>query len=365
MGNDVLSNTLVKKRVVGIDYLKALSIIMIILFHYIWNSGFDISAFTGPQRVVIDIFYMFGEVGVNCFALCTGYLSVRKTSLKGHGKKVFSFWLKVLYYSIVLSVIVYLFVSPFDIDATKIKSILMPISSGTWWYTSAYFLILLVLPLITKLFLTLSEKESRWLIGSLLVYFCVVATIVGVFVNDTEKIYGYNRLILLLIMVFIGEYWALHSDKFKKLNGKKFWIWVLVGIWILLLCYFIVLEKWPMIFNGQINARYFWPPNSIPSVLIAIALFVIFINLKCKPLKVISIISASTLGIYQVHGGFSSKIWWKNIFHVNVVPGTWGFLLEMLEAVVVIIICGIVMEYIWKGITFLFDLIIGKNKKKA
>jgi len=334
-------------RINGLDYLKTISIIMIILFHYIYNSGFDIDEFTGIQRIIIDIIYMFGEIGVDCFALSTGFLSAGKTNFETHYKKVVNLWLRVLFFSVIVSFLIYFWVDRFEINANKIIHVVMPISFGTWWYTSAYFVIFLIIPIISKALALLSKKEFRYLLTCLLGYFSVIATAFGFVSKNPEKIYGYNRFVFLLLMICVGEYWKLHvfTDE-KQIIQSRVWKITLSVVWIFLLAYFIITERWPMLIDGFFDPRYFWPPNTVITVLISVSLFAIFVNSKFKQNKLVSLIAASTLGIYQIHGGISSALWWKRIFHTNVASGSWLFLAEMVVAILLIVICGVILDFI-------------------
>ncbi len=63
------------KRYSNIELLRIVSMLLIISFHYAYKGGFtdDIPLING---YIIKMFWMFGELGVNCFMLITGYFMV-------------------------------------------------------------------------------------------------------------------------------------------------------------------------------------------------------------------------------------------------------------------------------------------------
>ncbi len=96
-----------KKRYSNFDLLKIISVAMIVLFHYAYGK-WDYSSM-GNYKLVMDIIWMFGELGVNCFALISGYFMIeQKKPFKV--KKICCMWLQVMFYSILSTTIVLKFV---------------------------------------------------------------------------------------------------------------------------------------------------------------------------------------------------------------------------------------------------------------
>ena len=88
-----------KKRDANMDYLKVLSIIRIVFFHYFWNADYNWAAFNAPQQVLIAAAHMFGELGVDCFALVSGYyLSTSKKPFRA--EKLWNLWKQIFMYSV-------------------------------------------------------------------------------------------------------------------------------------------------------------------------------------------------------------------------------------------------------------------------
>lgn len=347
------------KHITGIDYLKVLSIVMVIMFHYEWNSGFDWSKFSFSQRVIADCVYMLGEIGVNCFMLCTGFLMINKVSDKGHFKRITKIWNGIFFYSLVSFVLVHFLVSPYNISFKTFAAVLMPVSFKTWWYTTCYFVIICISPYLNSMLNSLPRESYKKLLIIPVVLFSLVPTFLGFLKKDTESFTGYSRLIWMMIVYCLGGYIKLYYPKEELCSKRKKCIVVNVSVWIFLTAFIMLAEK-GIISGRNISARYFWSPNSIPVLLLSVSLFVLFLSKDFPSLKLINIISGSTLGIYQMHGGRSGKLWWNNIFHKPQYIGTYGVFAEMISAVLLILFVGVVIDLIRKAIVKLQILI--KNK---
>lgn len=65
-----------KVRYSNFELLRIVAAGMIILFHYVYGE-WDYT-YMGHYKVVIDIIWMFGEIGVNIFALLSGYFMIEQ-----------------------------------------------------------------------------------------------------------------------------------------------------------------------------------------------------------------------------------------------------------------------------------------------
>lgn len=84
------------------ELLRIIAAGLIILFHYVYGK-WDYS-YMGKYKVTIDIIWMFGEIGVNVFALLSGYFMIEQKK-PFRAKKAFLMWMQVLFYSILTNII--------------------------------------------------------------------------------------------------------------------------------------------------------------------------------------------------------------------------------------------------------------------
>ena len=61
-----------EERKSNFELLRVLSILLIVSYHYVFHGGLKFQGIT-VNKIINDIFYMFGELGVNCFILISSY----------------------------------------------------------------------------------------------------------------------------------------------------------------------------------------------------------------------------------------------------------------------------------------------------
>lgn len=61
------------ERKSNIELLRIISMLLIIIFHCAYKSGFVFEEYFSMNKFLVKIFWMFGELGVNLFGLISGY----------------------------------------------------------------------------------------------------------------------------------------------------------------------------------------------------------------------------------------------------------------------------------------------------
>ena len=92
------------------EYLRIISILMIIAFHCVFHgdSGMDSSPIIS-HRITRDVVYYFGELGVSCFFLISGFFLI-DTTFKV--KKLVLFLLEMEFYVVVSRLLLIFFNQP-------------------------------------------------------------------------------------------------------------------------------------------------------------------------------------------------------------------------------------------------------------
>ncbi len=292
---------------------------------------------------------MFGELGVNCFMLITGYFCINS---KFKLEKIIKLILQVLFYSI-LGYILYVFLG---FKPSSWYYILFPNIFGVWWFTTAYILVYLFSPYINKLINNSSKSENKKLLLILLFLFCFLPTIFGFLINQTESLLYYNRFIWLIIIYILGAYikkydLSLFSGLEKSI--KHF----ITSIILIVLSIFII----DVVFDN-VSINYFWRPNTILMLYISVSLFMVFKNLKIKNNIVINKIATNTLGIYLIHDGPFMVLWWNNFFdNVYILSNLRTNIYMLLVVVIVIFITGMIVDFVRQ---FIFKYTVDKFIKK-
>ena len=123
-----------RKREIGIEVLRLLSMLLIVCQHFMNHGGFIKNA--GGETVFLNLLNVLFSPTVNVFILISGYFSWRSSSFKKG--KLQALYLQLAFYSILTAFFVGLF---FDgVTVSNIK-IFLPIISREYWFFTAYFLL--------------------------------------------------------------------------------------------------------------------------------------------------------------------------------------------------------------------------------
>lgn len=298
-----------KIRESGLELLKIICIVLIILHHYSVHGGYKYTVDTLNKKIIfIQILSLYGKVACSIFALSTGYFMIKsKASLKENIKKALMINIEMFFYSaIILGIFYYKKIG--KIDKITIKQSLISLIWGNW-YIVAYTMLLLLIPYLNKMIKTLSKSQHRGLIILMLIIWCVIPTI-------TDFKWKFSDIDFFIVMYVIGGYIRLYEvDKMKYANKWNLII-VISSALLLVLSVFYFDNKGIKLHDNNIikNATKMKNINSIYSVILAISSFLLFKRFTFKS-KIINRISQSTLGIYLIHDNDLVRPYlWKNLW---------------------------------------------------
>nr|WP_293728848.1 acyltransferase family protein [uncultured Phascolarctobacterium sp.] len=173
------------KRDSNIELLRILAILMIIASHFSLHGIFRSTQFQN-NLIVADFFNQFiaaslilGDVGVGIFFTITGYFYSCKEKIMLNKKIIAA----IISYSVLNVVIIFLFgfnvlptLSNKELVKYILKMLLMPITSSTWWFASAYiYLIVLISPLVNSRIKNTSKK-GYYILVVLMLFLCIYQT---------------------------------------------------------------------------------------------------------------------------------------------------------------------------------------------
>lgn len=330
----------VRNRKSGFEILRIISIAMIVAFHCVFKSGFDFSKELSGNKVMLDVIYHLGELGVNCFILLSGYFF---DVTKFKWKKVCSIVGQVLFFTFVGQVVL----TVLHLGHFSIGAFVLPVLRDKYWFVTVYIFLYLLTPYLKKLIQALTQKEFLTLIGIQLFIWSVYPTIfLGLIQDSTEAMPYYNRYIWLLLVYLIGAYIKLYGIKF--LSNMKQSVLFVGGCSAFLLLFIFVMEM--KLVPGRLlkDPFFFWRPNALPLILLSVGVFQIFNHMEVKANKIVNYIASCTLGVYALHDGALASFWWSEVFQANLYQDSPWLFLRILCAVVVIISVGVILDTIRK-----------------
>lgn len=292
-----------KKRIYGLDFLRIFAMWLVVLDHTVianlvgGNAFFHKNIFSGTNAAMW-LLYMLSIWCNVLFGMVSGYLMYTK---KPKPARVFSIWLEVFFYSVICFLFLVL-VYHLPVTRTSLLNALFPIIRVRYWYLTAYFEMLLFVPLLNLIVRYVSRQIA---LISFTLFFVMVITL-PLFLNphaDPFSLMTGKNAFGLMLFYLMGAF--LRKFKLDQLFSKKNW-WSIVVITLML--------GWlSKIGAALLDQKYGWTLNTnflvkntslAPTTLLgAFAFFCIFKNVQFKQSAhgLLKMFSAASLGVYLLH----------------------------------------------------------------
>lgn len=291
-----------KERQSNFEVLRIISMVLIVMSHCDELFGLaDLYSITiGVNKIITDMLHIGGQIGVGCFVLISGYFMIEKNITV---KKILKLAGEVWFYTIGIWA-VWLIYGLYNNDINIIGCIketicaFFPIVSGHYWFVTAYVILMILSPFFNKLIFSLTQKEYRNLLISVVMIFVVLKG------GLPKVIFGMSdrRLIPVFIMYFIAGY-IKRFRKEKKNNARKhFSIALTFYLLLFVLFYLITLIGVKLDSQAILEYRYFYGElNSPLIVVICTEMFITIFETDISYNKIINKIAGCTFGVYLIH----------------------------------------------------------------
>ncbi len=338
----------VAKRESNMELLRIVSILMIVIFHCAYKSGFSFEPGFSVNKWIVKIFWMLGELGVNLFMLISGYYMVNG-SFKW--KKLVRLAAEVQFYTW-LTVFIAGRLGVYQLSGAKdVFLTFFPVILNRYWFVTAYCLVYLLSPYLNLLIRAMDEKTYRRFLLTVLSLYCAIPTVFGLFYNNTECMLYYNRFLWLVIMYFLGAYLSLHNEDSKqgwKKNSARITVFAAAAMALSIL----VIDHFSGFFAaiGTTEPAYFWPPNTVLMVLLSLGVFSLFRNLRIPYYPAVNALASTTLGIYLLHDGILFSWLWKTVFRCAEYQGSPWLVFRILTVSAAVFTVGAAIDLLRQGL---------------
>ena len=270
----------------GIDLLRIVSMLMIVMLHISGTGGIQCNS--SLNNGIVWVSRATTYCAVNCYALISGYVGLRS---KQKLSSLADLWLRVAFYSVGITIVLY-FIRPDISSLGKILHSFFPVSNDQYWYFTAYFGMWFFTPIANAAVCNISkEKMGLVLIGSTL-----ILTPSNLF-SDAFALKGGYSSAWLLFMYLLGAYIAKH-ELFKNVAIIKPIIAYGVSVAITAALKLVFSPRgWS--FWGDLMFNY-----TSPTVVIsAVSLLAIFCNIKLGKgfSKLIAFFAPLSFSVYLIH----------------------------------------------------------------
>lgn len=334
-------------RVIGLDALKVISMLMIVILHY-----FSFEYMNAIQEFSIQWYIAWGIkelclVAVNCYVLITGYFLVKS---KFKIKKIIALLGQVLFYSISITLCIYLF-SDNKISLRNLAYTLLPIYTNRYWFINSYLALYLLFPVLNIVINHITQKQYKYLLVILILVFCVrqSITVVGDWTLDSTAGFGIMWFICLYL---IAGYIRLYA---KDINKKLKYVMIYFGTCVAILIFrTLIVYVCNMInyANKEEIVGMWHCYNSLPALIASVALFLLFKNMTIKNRTISKWIvgaSTSTFAVYLIHQQVVFiPILWNNLCHKLDYISSPYWILHMIICVVAIFTVCVIIDKIRK-----------------
>lgn len=272
-------------RIIGLDILRAMAIIFVVITHMFNYTGILNSNFRSLNWTIKNLLHYISIICVPLFLLLTGYLqSERKLSLK-HYSSIIPVLISYFGVSAVNAVLtIRFFGMPQFSEGSGIILLLLHIFDYTFgyaWYVKMYICLFMLIPFLNILFQSLSRHRQKLFIGTLisitmlpplLKSFVVFGAYFNVMPDFLENMY-------VITYYYIGAYIAKYKPQPKPL---------LCLLTILSVLLFESICCW--LCSGTQYAWWMFNSNgTITHMLVAVSVFLLFYRMESisKPISLV------------------------------------------------------------------------------
>ena len=221
-----------KKRDSGIELLRTIAMLMVILIHaFLYGNFYSESiAAGGANAEFMTIIKLSLRPAVNIFLLITGYFMVKSEfNLKKSYSRVLYTYSRIWFYSVILTVIFLILGSEYCIPVMSstpmpIHKIILrgifPVTSQMWYYLGNYIIICLLAPFINISLKSITKKQYQILLIILSLFMSVWMTLLKVYPFNLwfnsfsfGSIFDGKNIFSFICIYIIGGYIGLHAQK--------------------------------------------------------------------------------------------------------------------------------------------------------
>ena len=283
------------KRNYGIDLLRIVSMVFVIVLHIMGVGGICANAaLFSPQFSLSQFLRIATFSAVNCYALISGYVGWdRRPKLSG----LVNLWIKVVFFCVAITVFTQLR-APETVGLPDLWKAFAPVKNASFWYFNAYVGMFFFLPLLNHAIRNISGRETVFAAVGIVL---VVLAAPNSRLRDTFQLgSGYSTL-WLLILYILGGLMARFEIP-GRLSAKAWGALALLAVAGSYVPRMVMLVMKPELWtpdNQNLSMQY-----TNPAVILAgVALVGFFARLKLsdRAVRVTKFLSPHAFGVYLCH----------------------------------------------------------------
>ena len=325
-----------KAREVGIELLRIVSMLLVVITHCIHHSGIEGKININSINLIsVESIRIASLICNTCFLLISGYYMVG-TEFKI--KKILKLWGNTIFYSIGIYIILALIKGNYG----NIFACFSPIATKHYWFITSYIALYFIAPFLNIIIKRLTKNQFKYI----LVILTICRTIFELVSGDlTKMIYIY------LIGSYIKMYVPIKKQKGYYLSKSLTIIGILMiaNVFIIKGIYNLQDDYIIAILLNCYERIHEWSNMFI--IFAGICLFMKFKTINIQNVTIVRMISPSILAIYIIHEHINIKNFlWNGIFNLgNYADSNILGLIIILVSMLVFIAC-LVIDLTKRGI---------------
>lgn len=328
-----------KERNSNIELYRIIVMLLIVIHHYVVNSGLLDEMFKtplAPESVFLYMLGMWGKTGINCFVLITGYFMCKSSiSLR----KFVKLLLQIELYNILFGCI-FLYTGYISLSVSSLIQIVNPIPSVNTGFTSCFLLFYLFIPFLNILLKNLSKSQHLLLVILCLGIYTILGTIPWIGVT-------FNYVTWFGVLYVVASYIRLYG--IWRSEDKVFW-----GGASLVLITISVLSVLVMLFRGVYSGValnwgllmfFVSDSNKMLAFLVSISTFMFIKNVHIRQSKWINTIASCTFGVLLIHANSDAMrqwLWKDTCDNVGILHSSMIYIHALCVPIIVFIACTII-----------------------
>ena len=190
------------KREYGIDLLKIVAMLMVVMLHIMGRGGVNEACAQNAnslRNMIEQIAYAFCVPAVDCFVLATGYIMSRH---RFRYSRIVKLWCEVVFYTLCMTACAAICCPWVSVGCRDWVTAFFPIAKNSYWFLTMYVALFFSIPYLNHLLNTLPDRDLGIMIVSGFVMFSFYPALVGA---DLFRLHGgYSYLWFMYLYLVAG-----------------------------------------------------------------------------------------------------------------------------------------------------------------
>ena len=322
------------ERKSGIDLLKVIMMLWIIMFHMANHSRVDLNVAPISWSWLFEAFCKIGGGVADCvFVLITGVLyHDRKIKIS----RILQLWCEVWFYSVVIGCLC-IVTGIASLSLKEMIKMVFPVIYNEYPFFSAYIVLFLLIPFLNQILDSMSMERQRRFSWFLLLVVSIIPTF-----SCSSWIMTSTQLPMFIVLYVFGAGMGKYGKDFLwpiKNHQKIFFILLIALTWLSeVVLHMIGLNPFYLV----------WDMNKLPVVLIAIQIVALCKDVNVENLmlkKTIKTLSKCVFGVYLIHIHRTLKTPLLDVLFDNrATYGTWALIPQVIVGAMIIFVVCVVID---------------------